>query len=474
MPYSHIVSIVLLSLYAITILTSIGVVISENRNPVKSLAWITVLLLLPVVGFIIYVFFGRSPKNMVMIPRRNRRRLRNNHMGGPHNHIAEAALSDNNKQLAEIGWQLLKSPVIDGNDIDIFTSGEEKFLALKNDLRQAKEFIHLQYYIFENDRLGHEIREILMAKAAEGVKVRVIYDHVGSFHLNMKFFRQMRKAGIEAYPFFKVNFPEFANHINWRNHRKVVVIDGKWGYIGGMNIADRYCYGNRLGKWRDTHLRITGNAVAALEFSFAVDWYFMRREVIEIEPKNINNASNENLVQLVMSGPVGRWSNISMIFLKAISGAKRRVYLQTPYFLPSDGLLKALETAALSGVDVRVMMPATPDSRLLKYASRSYIRECLQAHIKIYFYEKSMLHSKVIIVDDDFATTGSTNFDFRSFEHNFEGNVLVYSREFNKRMSDIFFTDQSEAKRVTLGTWRKRPITQKALESLARLMAPIL
>lgn len=473
-PYSHIVNVILLILYIITILTSIGVVISENRNPVKSLAWITVLLLLPIVGFVLYLFFGRSPKNMVMIPRRNRRRLRNNHLSGQHSDLSSTELSGENRQIAEMAWQLLKSTMISGNDIQIFTNGKDKFESLKEDLLKAKEYIYLQYYIFERDKLGREIRDILQAKVKEGVKVKVIYDHVGSFHLNMSFFSQMRKAGIEAYPFLKVTFPEFANHINWRNHRKVVVIDGMVGYIGGMNIADRYVEGNELGTWRDTHLRITGEAVAALEYSFAVDWYFMRREVIEMHPKTLIKPAGNINIQLVMSGPVGRWSNIAMIFQKAISGAKKRIYLQTPYFLPSDGLLKSLQAAALSGVDVRVMIPDTPDSRLLRLASRSYIKECLQARIKVYFYTSGMLHSKLIVVDDEFVTTGSTNFDFRSFEHNFEGNLLIYSKEFNKKMADIFHDDQTQCERITIGKWRSRPLLQKALESLARLMAPIL
>ncbi|MBR1935179.1 MAG: cardiolipin synthase [Muribaculaceae bacterium] len=472
-PFPHIINVILLTFYIITILTTIGVVISENRNPVKSLAWVTVLILLPVLGLFLYLFFGRSPKNMVKIPRRNRRRMRNNHLGSGGKSGGELTLSGENRQLAEMAWQLLSSPVIGGNAIEVFTSGKEKFEALKADLLAAREYIHLQYYIFENDKLGREIRDILVAKVAEGVKVRVIYDHVGSFHLNMSFFSRMRKAGVEIYPFLKVTFPEFANHVNWRNHRKVVVIDGKVGYIGGMNIADRYVDGNRLGQWRDTHLRVTGGAVEALAYSFAVDWYFMRREEIFKQMPQAP-AVGDIGVQLVMSGPVERWSNIAMIFLKAISSAKKTIYLETPYFLPSDSLLKALQAAALSGVDVRVMIPRNPDSRLLRLASASYIKECLQAHIKIYFYDAGMLHSKLIVVDDEFVTTGSTNFDFRSFEHNFEGNLLIYSHEFNKRMRGVFHADLAKCTRVNLGHWKKRPVTQKALESLARLMAPIL
>ena len=355
-------------------------------------------------------------------------------------------------------------------------SGQEKFDALKRDMLAAKEYIHLQYYIFARDKIGREIRDILVQKAQEGVKVRVIYDHIGSFLLNMSFFRKMRKAGVEAYPFLKVTIMEFANRLNWRNHRKMVIIDGKIGYIGGMNIADRYVTGSKHKlPWRDTHLRITGNALKGLQYSFAVDWNFMKRSLLtettlthEVAPGSPDG------MQIVSSGPTGRWNAISHVFLKAIANAKRSIYIQTPYFLPTDGLLKVLQSAALAKIDVRLMVPRTPDSRLLKYSSYSYIKECLQAGIKVYFYEHTMMHAKSVIVDDEFVTTGSTNFDFRSFEHNFECNVMVYSKQFNERMKRIFMADLKNCTRITLPHWRRRPAQQRVFESLARLMSPIL
>ena len=317
-----------------------------------------------------------------------------------------------------------------------------------------------------------------MAKAHEGVEVRVTYDHVGSFTINAAFFQRMRREGVDAHAFLRITLTQIVNRLNWRNHRKLVVVDGRVGYIGGMNIADRYVTGARGSKpWRDTHLRITGPAVAGLCHTFSIDWNFMRRELLTLpipalDPQAANPGSD--LVQVLPSGPTGKWSNIMSVFLKAIADAQHCVYVQTPYFLPNDALLKALQTSALSGVDVRLMLPRSTDSRLLRLAAGSYLKECLLAGIKVYFYEPVMMHSKVVIVDDDFATTGSTNFDFRSFEHNFECNVLVYGKEFNQRMKNVFLADQRKSTRLILSHWRRRPLVVKAAESLVRLMGPIL
>ena len=331
----------------------------------------------------------------------------------------------------------------------------------------------MQYYIIADDVIGTRVMDALVERARAGVKVRLIYDHVGSFKLKKRSLRRMRDAGIEAYPFFKVVFPPFGTRINWRNHRKIVVIDGDIGYIGGMNVADRYLTGGKLfNTWRDLHLRIEGPAVGALQQSFAVDWNFMGQPLLE-DGSSVKAVEGATVgMQLVTGGPTTQWMNMTLLFQQAIAGARKCVYIQTPYFLPSEGLLHALQGAALSKVDVRVMVPMKSDSDMLRWASCSYIQECLRAGIKIYRYEKGMLHSKAIIVDDDFATVGSTNFDFRSFEHNFEANMLVYSREFNGRLKEQFMRDQRDCVRVTSASWRRRPLREKALESVMRLFFP--
>ena len=476
-PYSRLIFTIL---YGITAVAIIGVVVSENRNPVKTLAWITVLVLLPVVGIILYIFFGRSLRHIRMISRKKRVKLANRddikHLMKTRQVVNYEVEKSDRQQMINLVNSVQGSPYLANNEVEIFTNGKDKFDAFKHDLLNAKQYIHIQYYIIENDTIGNEIADILKKKVAEGVKVRVLYDHVGSFHFDMSYFKKLRKAGVEVYPFMQITFPEFANRINWRNHRKIVVIDGKIGYIGGMNIADRYIDGGKMGHWRDTHLRVVGDIVAALQVSFAIDWNFMKRELIEepvamVEPGSIKNPIG---MQLVTGGPTSQWVNMAFVFQKAIDSASKCVYIQTPYFLPSDSLLKALQMAALSKVDVRLMIPRKPDSILLRYASYSYIKQCLTAGIKIYFYEPGMLHSKVVVVDDDFVTTGSTNFDFRSFEHNFESNLLLYSNDFNRRMKDVMLTDMKECSRISLRAWRKRPLWQKAVESVVRLFGPLL
>lgn len=464
---------IIMILYGLTTLGIIAVVVSENRNPVKSLAWVTILLLLPLVGIILYVFFGRSIKNTRMISRRNRRKLKKQQRVCQPD-IKRIDQPQAERSLISMGRTLIGAPYFENNRVEIFTDGQAKFDSLIADLRNARKSINLQYYIIDDDHIGRTIKDILIERARAGVTVRVVYDHVGSFSTKSRFFKQMRSAGIQAYPFFKVAFPPFGTRINWRNHRKIVVIDGQIGYIGGMNIADRYIDGGKFAKWRDTHLRITGPAVLGLQFSFAVDWNFMGQPLIEEEVEQCPAPGGDTGIQILTAGPTSQWHNIAMTLHRAIAGATRRIYIQTPYFLPTEALLKALQAAALAHVDVRLMVPRKSDSLMLTLATGSYVEECLKSGIKIYLYDAGMLHSKMIIIDDHFSTVGSTNFDFRSFEHNFEANAFLYSAELNSRLSDIFMTDLKESTRIQPSRWRHRPFYRKFAESVIRLLSPIL
>lgn len=459
--------------YGVTILSIIGVVISENRNPVKSLAWVTVLLVVPAVGLILYFFFGRSIKNKRFISRRNRRKLKKHEPARAFN-PSRSDLSLESIQQIKLGQSLTGAPYYDGNSAEIFNNGRDKFKAMFDDIRKARTYIYLQYYIFNDDAIGRELADLLMEKSRQGLDVKVIYDHVGSFKTKSRFFKQMRQAGVEVYPFFKVTFPFFGTRINWRNHRKICLIDGQIGYIGGMNIADRYIDGGKFPVWRDLHLRVAGPVLKSLNHSFSSDWNFMGRPIPEGMAGEPKADEGELGMQLITSGPTGQWSNIGLVFLKSIGNAKKAVYLQTPYFLPTEGLLRALQAAALSKIDVRIMIPRRSDSALLRYASFSYIKECLRSGIKFYLYDKGMLHSKAIIVDDEFATVGSTNFDFRSFEHNFESNLFIYSKKFNRSLKDQFMADLESSTRVLPYDWDRRPLKSKVLESIVRLFAPIL
>lgn len=464
----------LMTIYAITVIVILCVIVSENRNPVKSLAWVTVLILLPLVGVVLYLFFGRSIKNTRMISRRNRRRLRRAERTAL-SEANERTLSPEARQQIRLAKSLESAEYYPGNDIKVYTDGASKFEALIDDLSKAKRYINLQYYIILDDEIGTRVADVLIERARAGVAVHVIYDNVGSLNTHRRYFKRMRAAGIELYPFFKVSFPPFGTRINWRNHRKICVIDGEVGYIGGMNIADRYITGGKnFDSWRDTHLRLVGPAVASLQYSFAVDWNFMGQPLLDDSVQQDDPAPGDMGVQLITSGPTAQWSNIAMMFHKSIANARHRVYIQTPYFLPTEGLLKALQTAALARVDVRIMMPRRTDSRLLQYASFSYIAECLRAGIKIYLYNPGMMHAKTLIVDDEIASVGSTNFDFRSFEHNFEANLFVYSPRFTQEMAEIFHRDMRQCTRLYQATWARRRRSLKVAESVVRLLSPIL
>ncbi|MCM1067621.1 MAG: cardiolipin synthase [Muribaculaceae bacterium] len=474
-------------IYSILALIAVGstvviifVILSENRNPVKSLGWVTILLLLPVVGLVLYIFFGRSIKNTRMVSRRTRRKLKKGEKrvnADPRN----SGLDIEAVQLVNLGRSLTGAQFYPANTVEVFTDGASKFAALESDLLAAKHSINIQYYIFEDDNLGRHIADILISKARQGVRVRLMYDHVGSFSVRSRFFKHLRDAGVEAYPFFRVTFPQLATRINWRNHRKICIIDQSVGYLGGMNVADRYIDGGaRFDSWRDTHVRLTGPAVAALQYSFAVDWNFMCGELIDdaapahAAPPTGTAAVSAVGAQLLTSGPTSQWANIALAFHKAISNARRRVFIQTPYFLPTEALLKALQSAALAHVDVRLMIPERSDSRMLTLATASYITECLRAGIKIYFYRGGMLHSKMMIVDDEIVTIGSTNFDFRSFECNFESNLFFYSKELTARMIEVYKADLGKCERVHAAQWRRRPTAKKLSESVLRLLSPVL
>lgn len=461
--------------YGITVISIVGIVLSENRNPVKSLAWITVLLLFPVGGLVLYLFFGRSIKNTHMISRRNKRKLRQGESTVttviPENYTPEM------RQLTELGRSLCGATFYPDNRVEVYSYGRDKFEALFNDIRAAEEYIHLQYYIIEDDHIGRALRDALIERAKAGVRVRVIYDDFGCWGVSRKFFRSIREAGIDIHPFFKVVFPPFATRINWRNHRKLAVIDGEVAYVGGMNVADRYIDGgSKFGCWRDTHMRITGPAVAAVQYSFAVDWSFMGQSLLQ-EPVDISLPKGPGEaagLQMMRCGPTSEWSNVSLYMLKAIGNAKKRVYIQTPYFLPTDAMLSALQAAALSRVDVRVMIPLKSDSSTLTLASYSYIMECLRAGIKIYLFEAGMLHSKTMMIDDRLSAIGSANIDFRSFEHNFEETMFIFSSEVNTTLRAQFMADLQQSTRVRASVWRRRPIIQKAKESIVRLLSPVL
>ncbi len=461
-------------IYFGAIIGTIIVVILDNRNPVKTIAWILVLMFLPVIGLLFYYFFGRSHRRERIISRKSYNRLLKKPMA-EYLMQAKPIVPTEYSKLIHFFQHTNQAFLFEGNQVNAYTEGYAKLQALIHELYKAKEHIHLQYYIFEDDAVGRLVRDVLIDKAKEGVEVRVIYDDVGCWHEPHVFFDEMRRAGVEVRSFLKVRFPLFTSRVNYRNHRKVVIIDGRVGFVGGMNLAVRYLKGLSWGKWRDTHLRIKGRAVHGLQTSFLLDWYFVDQTLITASkyfPKL--ESQGDTLAQIVTSEPIGPWEEIMQGLLMSITSSKRYFYIQTPYFLPTEQALVALQTAALAGVDVRIMLPLRADSALTHWASCSYIEDILQAGVKVYFYRTGFLHSKLMVSDDLLSTVGSTNFDFRSFEQNFEINAFMYNKDVALEMKSIFLSDQKECTQVLLKTWEARPWKHKALESLVKLLAPLL
>ena len=466
----HVFEILLLIVWMGTIF----VVISENRNPVKTLAWVMVLVFLPVIGFVLYLFFGMDMRKERIISRRSLSRLMKEPLLNYKDYMVSEAPASYDK-LVNMMKQTGQAYLLGGNHTQLFTDFPSLLLDMLGSISRARHHVHVQYYILEDDAVGRLLRDVLIDKARQGVIVRVLYDDVGSWKTRSSFFLPMKEAGVEAYPFGEVKFAALAQRVNYRNHRKVVIVDGEVGYIGGTNIAERYYKGVEWGQWRDTHIRIDGMAVNALQTSFFVDWHYVTHALVSDAvyfPRPPRRGDTE--MQIVTSAPLGEWKSVMQGLLQVISQSRRYLYIQTPYFLPTEPILTALRNAALAGVDVRLMMPRRGDNRLIDLASRSYYKEVMTAGAKVYLYTPGYLHAKVVLADDDFVTVGSTNIDFRSFEHNYEINAFIYDPEVAKQMKRIFMADQQQSVRINPTEWGKRPLWNRFWESLARLLSPLL
>ncbi len=469
--------------YLLVVLVTIAVIIEEKRDPVKSLAWITVIALIPVAGILTYVLFGRYWRKRKMFSRKgildegyiesvSRSQLRT---------LSDPALEatpeiQNNRDTIRLMLNNSKSLLAIHNRVGILQNGKETFASLFEALRSARSSIHMEYYIFENDRIGRRVADILMEKARQGVEVRLIYDGVGTLWTEGSIFRRMRRAGVKVECFMPVAFPWLTSRVNYRNHRKIAVIDGRVAYTGGINIAERYLKGTKLGKWRDIHLKIEGDAVNLLQAVFITDWYFVRRtEYLDTE-KYFHDTDIKDVcpIQIAASGPDSDWATIMQAFFSAITKARQRIWISTPYFTPTAPLLTAMKVAALSGIDVRLLLPAKSDTKTAYWASRSYVLELLEAGIKVYFYQGGFNHSKLVIIDGEFCSVGTANMDIRSFEDNFEVSALIYDSKLAAELEASYKADLKQSRLVTLAQWELRSRWNATLESLARLLSPLL
>lgn len=464
-------------IYAVIVIGTIITVVMDNRQPVKTLLWIFVLLFMPIIGIILYFFFGMNTRKEKMISQRSIDRLTKRSMM---EYIEQKDLhvADSHKVLVRLFSEQNWAFPYKDNEVDIFTDGYAFFPELLAEIAKAKDHIHLDTYIFEDDPLGRLVADALIAKAKEGVEVRVIYDDVGCWKVKNSFFERMREAGIDVHAFMPVRFPMFTRKVNYRNHRKICIIDGLVGFIGGMNIAMRYVKGTAKQPWRDTHLRIRGASVYGLQRAFLIDWYFVDRTLITKQkyyPPYDANISNNCVAQVVTSSPISEWPDIMQGYVRILLEAKRYVYIETPYFLPTEPVLFAMRTAALAGVDVRLMIPFHSDAKITEWATRSYFVETIKAGVKIYLYKAAFNHSKLLISDDSLSTCGSTNVDFRSFENNFESNIFFYHQGIALRLKKVFLDDQSHC--VLLNSTvnlEHRHFLKRFTESVFRLISPML
>ena len=469
--------VILFGVYQVIVILTIIHVVLDNRQPAKTMAWALVIWFVPVVGIVLYLFFGVNTRKERLISQRSldmlSKRLmlefveqRDLHLPEEYKPIIDLFVNEN-----------FSLPFRD-NEVKIHTDGYSFFHTLLKEIASAKDHIHLDMYIFEDDALGNLVRDALVAKAREGVEVRLIYDDVGCWNVSNRFFERMREEGIEVAPFLPVRFPSFTSKVNYRNHRKMIVIDGRTGFIGGMNIALRYVKGTKTQPWRDTMLQITGSGVYSLQKAFLVDWYFVDRNLIsnrKYYPHTLEDGHSESLLQIVTSGPVTPYSEIMQGYVRMILAAKKYIYIETPYFLPTDPVLFALKTAAAGGVDVRILVPLRSDTKFVEWAGRSYLREMVKAGVIVSYYKTGFLHSKMIVCDDAICSCGSTNVDFRSFENNFESNAFIYDSKVAIALRDIFMEDIAQSMLFTDIPQRVKPnILKRLAESLVRLVSPLM
>lgn len=472
----HIFLILFLILYGYTIFSAISVILLENRNPSKSLSWVLVLIFLPFLGLIFYLIFGQDFRKRKIISLKSIHRISER----PVDSINLAQLDDGNiksnfLKLTKLLNRNSEASAYAFNKFNIYSDPEEIFKTMFDTIRSAKEHIHIEFFIIENDNISNQLKDILIEKARQGVRVRMIYDYVGSINLTQNYIKSLKDAGVYVKPFLPLRLRLRRSKINYRNHRKLIIVDGKIGFTGGVNIADRYIYGDRLGKWRDTVVRIEGAGVHGLQQLFLIDWYFVEKKIITDKkyfPKP--EKFNKNLIQLVSSGPDTDWPAIMQGIAAAIMSAEKYVYLHTPYYMPPEIMEGCIQMAAMSNVDVYLMIPSKSDTFLAAASSHSYLGKILDAGVKVFLYEGGFLHSKAIVIDDFLSIIGSSNLDERSFLQNFEANAFIYDEPTAKHLKQLFLNDLEECSEITLEKWNNRKRRQKLKESFARLFSPLM
>lgn len=467
-------------LFILNAIISVIIIILERKRPEKTIAWLLVFVLLPPFGLIFYIFLGRNWKRHKLIEDFS-----------PYTRdliyrVINKVENPDYISLIELLAKNSSSPLFIDNDITVFKDGTEKFKALKEEIKKAKHHIHLEYYIVKSDGIGTEIKDLLIQKSNEGVKVKFIIDRVGAIRMNKRAIKELKAAGVDVmqYSYFLAPLLRAINtQINYRNHRKIVVIDGRVGFIGGINIGDEYLGKGKLGYWRDTHIMVKGDFVLGLQGVFLDDYFTIKRingtafaskdELHNYFPEPLK--SKRQIMQLVKSGPDSEFPAILQGILKMISMAKKNIYITTPYFIPPESLMESLKIAALGGIDVRILFPGRYDHILVYYASRTYLAELIKCGAKIYFYSNdSFIHSKVMTIDGKISTIGTANMDIRSFELNYEINAVIYDNNKTMELENQFIKDLERSKEITVEDFNGSSKLHKVLEACARVFSALL
>ncbi len=462
------------------IISIIFLVIKENENPIKTIAWIQVLIFLPIIGFILYIFLGINYRKKRIF----KNKTINDHLSiersehiltSRYKPIRFSSNSQNVQRLITLLYENSKAILSEYNECTFYFTGKDALINLFNEIKKAKHSVHLEYFTIRDDQTGNCLKEILLNKLNENVEVRIIYDAVGSWRTKRNFWEDLRKSGAECYPFSPLLFPYLSSKLNYRDHRKIAIIDGNVSFIGGVNIGNQYMgLSKRYSLWADAHLKIIGEASALIQQMFLLDWVFVSKKNFPISRyfPEINNQSKKK-IQIISSGPDTNWENIHQAYFTIISSARKYLYIQTPYMFLDESILTALKIAGLSGVDVKILLPKQSDHKFVHLGTRSYYYELIQANISIYEYRNGFMHAKVIIADDEYASVGSANMDIRSFSQNFEINAILYDLEDICILKDNFIKEISNADLIDNQWIDKRRWYKKLGESISRLFSPI-
>tara|TARA_R110002012_G_scaffold56480_1_gene144756 strand:+ start:3441 stop:4847 length:1407 start_codon:yes stop_codon:yes gene_type:complete len=464
---------ILVSVYILIALVMVISLLLNGVRPSKTLAWLLAIFTIPVAGGLLYILFGRNRRKSKMFSLKNQ--------FGPINKLEHVTchpeISGNKQKITFLINKTSKCPVTCYNNLDLLKDGKNTFESIFHALEEAKEHIHLQYYIFEDGLLADKLLEVFERKIAEDVTIRLLYDGIGSYSLSKKYLRKLKKIGVETAQFLPFKFGRFISALNYRNHRKIIVIDNKIGFTGGINISDKYLKGDpALGKWHDTHLKIEGEAVDFLNRTFMTDWYLASGNKVDFSTFKVYRAPKIGTsLQIVPSGPDDDFDVMEQVYFSIINSAEKYLYIVNPYIIPNHAILQALMTAALSGVDVRILMSTSTDIKLVDWCVRAYFESYLKAGIKIYLYDDGFLHSKVMMCDDEIASIGTANLDNRSLQQNYEAQVFVYDSVLCQQMKSDFLKDCEKS--IILEDYEKykeRPWIKKLIEGFAKLLSPVL